>query len=140
MKVALKRVDSDFHFEASGGSSVAVHIDASEAAGGHNLGARPMELVLMGLGSCSAIDIISILKKQQQQIDDFQISIDATRRDDETPAIFKEVTVTYNVKGNIDETKLKKAIDLSVTKYCSVSKILEMSSAKLQFTYNLNKS
>ncbi len=138
MKVNLKRVDNDFHLEAIGASNVKVNIDAAEAVGGHGLGARPMELILMGLGSCSAIDIISILKKQKQVIEDFQIEIDASRREDETPAIFNEILVTYIFKGDLDETKIQKAIDLSVTKYCSVSKILEKS-AVLKFNYKLNK-
>jgi len=138
MKVQLTRVDNDFHFEAKGASNIKISIDAAEAAGGHNLGARPMELILMGLGSCSAIDIIGILKKQQQEIEDFQIEIDADRRENELPAIFTKITVTYFVKGSVDESKLKKAIDLSVTKYCSVTKILEKT-AELNFTYQLNK-
>lgn len=71
MKVKLNRVDNDFHFEAVGDSGVKVNIDAGISSGGHNLGSRPMELILMSLGSCSAIDIIGILKKQKQEIEDF---------------------------------------------------------------------
>jgi len=79
MEVVLKRLDDDFHFEGMGNSSVPVHIDAAENIGGHNAGARPMELLLMGLGGCMAIDVILILKKQRQSIDDFQIRISGNR-------------------------------------------------------------
>ncbi len=72
MEVILKRIDEDFHFEGMGSSSVPVHIDAAEGIGGHNAGARPMELLLMGIGGCTAIDVILILKKQRQTIEDFQ--------------------------------------------------------------------
>ena len=67
MKVELKRVNDAVHFEASGSESVKVHIDGSEAIGGQGLGVRPMELVLMALGSCSSFDLLSILKKQRQE-------------------------------------------------------------------------
>ena len=63
MKVQLNRVDDAFHFEASGMSGVKVHMDAAEDIGGHNAGSRPMELLLMGLGGCTAIDVVLILKK-----------------------------------------------------------------------------
>jgi putative redox protein len=79
MEVVLKRIDQDFHFEATGSSPVPVHIDAAEGIGGHNAGARPMELLLMGLGGCTAIDVILVLKKQRQIVDDFQIRILGTR-------------------------------------------------------------
>ena len=63
MEVVLNRLDQDFHFEAKGSSPISVHIDAAEGIGGQNAGARPMELLLMGLGGCTAIDVILILKK-----------------------------------------------------------------------------
>ena len=80
MKVELVRVDDDFHFEASGTSEVKNHMDASEDIGGHNLGARPMEMLLMGLGGCTAIDVILVLKKQRQVIEDFRISVEGDRK------------------------------------------------------------
>ena len=68
MEVNLNRVDNDFHFEAAGFSNGFVNIDGSKTIGGHNAGALPMELLLMGLGSCSAMDIISILKKTETTV------------------------------------------------------------------------
>ena len=91
MKVNIKRVDKDFHLQGFGVSNVPVNIDGAESIGGHNLGARPMELMLMALGSCSSMDIISILRKQKLEPEDFQIEIDAKRRENETPAIFEKI-------------------------------------------------
>ena len=79
MEVVLNRLDQDFHFEAKGSSPIPVHIDAAEGIGGHNAGARPMELLLMGLGGCTAIDVILILKKQRQIVEDFQIRVSGDR-------------------------------------------------------------
>ena len=124
MKVELQRVDDAFHFKAVGSAGVAIDIDANAASGGKDAGARPMELLLMGLGSCSAIDIIIILKKQQQQIDDFKIVIDGERYEGETPSVFKSIRVHYILKGKIEPSKVQRAIDLSFEKYCSVAAIL----------------
>jgi uncharacterized OsmC-like protein len=116
-----------------------VNIDASEAIGGSNNGARPMELVLMGLGGCSAIDIISILRKQKQIIEDYEIEINAERYESRTPSIFKKIKVTHILSGEIKEKKLVRAINLSVTKYCSVSHILNPT-AEIEYYYKLNSN
>ena len=138
MKVTIKRVDKDFHMQAVGSTGIPVNIDAGEATGGHNLGARPMELVLMALGSCSSIDIISILRKQKQEIEDFDIELEAKRRENEIPAIFEEIHITFKMRGNLDEEKVKRAIELSVEKYCSVYEMLKDVS-KISYSYELNK-
>lgn len=137
MNVKLKRIDDAFNFEAEGSSPVKVKIDAAEKIGGMNNGARPMELILMGLGGCSAIDIILILKKQKQVIKSYDIEISAERYEDRTPAIFKEIKVEYHFSGQIETKKLERAILLSATKYCSVSEILKPT-AKIEYYYSLN--
>jgi putative redox protein len=124
MRVELKRVDKDFHFEAQGSTGVAVHIDAAASIGGHNAGARPMELLLMGVGSCSAVDIIQILRKQKQDLQDIRIVIEGTRAHGQIPSVFKEINMHFIVIGNVSETKLKRAISLSIEKYCSASAML----------------
>ena len=80
MELNLTRVDQDYHFEARGAANVVINIDGAPEIGGHNAGARPMELMLMGLGGCSAIDVISILKKQRQSIERFDINVKAERQ------------------------------------------------------------
>ena len=141
MEVVLKRIDDDFHFEGMGSSSVPVHIDAAEGIGGHNAGARPMELMLMGLGGCMAIDVILILKKQRQAIDDFQIRISGNREKiegtEKTP--FHEINIQFELKGTIDGNKAIKAIQLSMEKYCSATAQLEPS-ATITHTLVLNSN
>jgi putative redox protein len=141
MEVILKRLDDDFHFEGMGASSVPVHIDAAEGIGGHNAGARPMELLLMGIGGCTAIDVILILKKQRQAIEDFQIRISGTREKiegtEKTP--FREINIQFELKGAIDGNKALKAIQLSMEKYCSATAQLEPS-ATITHTLVLNSN
>ena len=130
MEVVLNRLDQDFHFEAKGSSPIPVHIDASEGIGGHNAGARPMELLLMGLGGCTAIDVILILKKQRQVVEDFQIRVSGDREKiegtEKTP--FRQINIQFELKGQIDGNKALKAIQMSMDKYCSATAQLEPSS------------
>ncbi|MFD2933252.1 OsmC family protein [Spirosoma flavum] len=121
MQVELVRVDNAFHFEGLGTSGVTQHIDAAADIGGHNAGARPMEMLLMGLAGCSAIDVILILQKQKQVIDDFRLKVDGFREKGATPAPFKKIHITYLLKGQLDPAKVKRAIDLSMDKYCSAT-------------------
>lgn len=121
MQVELVRVDDAFHFEAVGTSGVAQHIDGATDIGGHNAGARPMEMLLMGLAGCSAIDIILILNKQRQIIEDFRMKVDGLREKGATPAPFRKIHITYVLKGQLNADKVKRAIDLSMDKYCSAT-------------------
>ena len=130
MEVVLNRLDQDFHFEAKGSSPIPVHIDAAEGIGGHNAGSRPMELLLMGLGGCTAIDVILILKKQRQVVEDFQIRVSGDREKiegtEKTP--FRQINIQFELKGQIDGSKALKAIQMSMDKYCSATAQLEPSS------------
>lgn len=121
MQVELVRVDDAFHFEAVGTSGVTQHIDGATDIGGHNAGARPMEMLLMGLASCSAIDVILILQKQKQVIEDFRMTVDGLRPTGVTPSPFRKIHVSYKLKGQLDEGRVKRAIDLSMDKYCSAT-------------------
>jgi putative redox protein len=136
MKVTLNRIDDAFHFEGKGISDVGIPIDGSTEIGGRNAGARPMELVLMGLGSCGAMDIISILKKQRQDLKDLKINIDSERDYDQTPAVFKEIKVEFIFYGKLEENKVEKAVTLSMEKYCSVSAMLEKT-AKITYSFQI---
>lgn len=124
MQVELNRIDNDFHFSATGSTGIPVHIDAALKIGGHNAGARPMELILMGLAGCSAIDIILILKKQRQVVNDFKILVDGKRRDGKIPDVFEKINLHFILSGTVREDKLARAIDLSMNKYCSVTAML----------------
>lgn len=125
MKITLKRLNDAYHMEATNERGNTVQMDGSPAIGGKDLGARPMEVVLMSLAGCSSIDVISILKKMKQEVTDYDVEVTAERRD-EVPSIFTKIHMKFIVKGNdLDDDKVKRAVQLSAEKYCSVSKILE---------------
>lgn len=127
MKIELVRVDDGFHFEGSGSSDVKVHIDAAPNIGGQNAGVRPMELLLMGLASCSAIDVVLVLKKQRQEIEDFRISVEGEREKepDTERKPFRKIFIHYYLKGNIDPQKVERAVKMSMEKYCSATAQME---------------
>ncbi len=111
--------------EATNETGNSIQMDGSPSIGGQNLGARPMEIVLMSLAGCSSIDVISILKKMKQEVTEYDVEVTAERRD-EVPSIFTKIHMKFLVKGNnLEEDKVKRAVQLSAEKYCSVSKILE---------------
>ncbi len=124
MKISLHRTNDAVHFEGSSGTTdVKIHIDGSPDIGGEGLGARPMELVLMALGSCSALDLVNILKKQRQRIEDIKIDVEGQRRE-AIPNIFTAIHISFYLKGDIDLAKAEKAAELAVKKYCSVHDML----------------
>ena len=130
MSVEMTRVDNAFHFEAIGGDKIVTHIDAAAAIGGSNSGTRPMELILMGLGSCAAIDIILILNKMKQIVTDFRIVIEGNRDAEAVPAPFEAIEVRFILRGpNLVQKKVNQAVQLGMEKYCSVSAMLEKSAA-----------
>jgi putative redox protein len=137
MKIEINRVNDAVHLEAVAPSSIVkVHIDGSPEIGGQGLGVRPMELVLMALGSCSSFDLISILKKQRQDIQDISVSVEADRAD-AVPAVFTAIRMTFNLKGTIDPAKAEKAAELAVKKYCSVHDMLAAGGVKISYTINV---
>ncbi|MFC5283678.1 OsmC family protein [Pedobacter alpinus] len=137
MKIELNRLNDAVHFEAKGSGEVKVHIDGSEAIGGQGLGVRPMELVLMAVGSCSALDLVSILKKQRQEITDFSIDVTGDRRE-EIPTIFTKIHILFKLKGTIDKAKAEKAAELAVKKYCSVHDMLVSGGVEVTYTIEIN--
>ncbi len=139
MRVKVKRIDSDFNFEAKNEDGNAVLIDGSSEIGGHDKGMRPMQLLLAAIGGCSAIDIVSILRKQKQELDSFEIEVDGDREPVgvEGYSLFKTIEVNFILKGNIDKEKAERAVKLSMEKYCSVTKTLEPT-AKITYKVTLN--
>ena len=137
MKVELKRINDAVHFEASGSENVKVQVDGSEAIGGQGLGVRPMELVLMALGSCSSFDLLTILKKQRQDIEDVSVSVEGERTD-AIPALFTKIPMDINLTGNLDKAKAEKAAELAVKKYCSVHDMLAAGGVEITYAVNLN--
>jgi len=136
MKIEISRKDDAFHMEGLGSGPLSVSIDAGKKVGGNNKGVRPMELILMGLGSCSAIDLIAILKKQRQQLDDLKININAKREEENIPAVFTEIHIEYVLTGQFETKKVEHALDLANNKYCSVSKMLE-ETVDISYSYKI---
>lgn len=125
MKITLKRINDDYHFELQNERGHKVYLDSKAEFGGHDLAPSPMELLLMGVAGCSAIDIISILKKQRQNITNYFAEVEGERIPVDEAKPFKSIFVTVFLEGEIDEDKAQKAAQLSFDKYCSVSKTLE---------------
>ncbi|HLG03950.1 MAG TPA: OsmC family protein [Bacteroidia bacterium] len=138
MKVVLNRLDDAFHFEAKNEDGVTMHFDAGPDHGGKNQGVRPMQSLLMALGGCSAIDIILILKKQKQEITSFSMEIDGEREKGKEPALWENAHVIYRLDGKVENEKAKRAVQLSMEKYCSVSQTLEKAGAKITWEIHVN--
>ena len=119
MKVHLNRINNDYLFEAKGASGIPVMID--NKTGDEVKGSSPMELLLMGVGGCSAIDIISILKKQKLEIDSYNVEVEGDRKEVDGAKPFKAMTVNVYLEGDIPPKKALRAAKLSFEKYCSVS-------------------
>ncbi len=135
MKARIKWIENACLIaEADSGHGIV--IDGAPEIGGRNLGIRPMEMMLMGLGGCTAMDVLSILKKQRQQVTQCVIEVEGQRRD-EHPRVFTEIYVHFKVSGhNLKENQVKKAVDLSAEKYCSVSAMLSHT-AKIIHDYEI---
>lgn len=140
MKVEIKRVNKAVHFEGvSPTSPVKVHIDGSPDLGGEGLGARPMELVLMALASCSSLDLVLILKKQKQEIRNFAVTAEGTRRD-AIPHTFTDIHMVFHLSGGVDPAKAEKAAELAVKKYCSVHDMLAAGGVNITYELQLENS
>jgi len=124
VEIQLSRVEGDFGFEAKDANGHVVKLDSNPESGGVNFGVRPMQLLLMGLGGCSGIDIVSILKKQRQVIEGFDMKIEGEREAGVEPSLWKAVNIIFELKGNIDPDKAKRACTLSMDKYCSVAETM----------------
>ena len=138
VKVELERVNGAFGFEAKDANGHIVKIDTSPETGGENFGVRPMQLLLMGLGGCSGIDILSILKKQRQKVTGFRMRIEGEREPGKDPSLWKKVDLVFEMKGEVDKEKAEKAVALSMEKYCSVSETLKRAGATLNWKVVVN--
>lgn len=132
--VELSRVQNDYGFEATDAHGHTVRMDTSPESGGHNFGVRPMQMLLMGLAGCSAIDVISILKKQRQDVKDYKMIVKGEREKGAEPSLWVDIFIEFHIYGNVDEDKAKRAAALSMNKYCSVSETLRRSGTNLQWS------
>ena len=138
IEINLNRIKGDFGFEAKDANGHTVRMDSSDESGGINFGVRPMQMLLMGLGGCSAIDIVMILKKQRQTIDDFSIKITGEREHGKEPSLWSNAKIIFTLKGDIDKEKALRACELSMNKYCSVAETLKRGGTKLTWEVLVN--
>ncbi len=138
MKVRVKWVE-DVAFMGESETGHAVVLDGAPENGGRNIGMRPMEMLLVGMGGCTAFDVVTILKKSRQPIVDCIADITA-ERDDEIPKVFTKIHVHFVVTGNdLNEKQVARAISLSAEKYCSAS-IMLSKSVEITHDFEINRT
>lgn len=137
MKINLTRQNKAFHYEGVNADGLKVQIDGSSTIGGEGKGTRPMELVLMGLAGCASIDLGLILKKQRQELEDYQVEATAERHQDDGKS-FKSIHLHFVLVGDLAEDKVEKAIELTLNKYCSVALSLNKDIA-ISYTYRIRQ-
>jgi len=136
IKVEINRVDQDFNMEATNEAGNKILMDAGPADGGHELGFRPMQLLLAAFGGCSSIDLINILRKQREPLRDLKITVTGEREKGVVPSLYTEVHAHFRLFGNVNKEKAERAVQLSVDKYCSVAKTLEKT-ARVTYSFEI---
>jgi len=138
MKIEVRRQGSGFKLVGTNEQGNQVVMD-NPFTGKAQEGASPMELLLMAIAGCSAIDIIAILEKQKLDLTEFRIEVDADRIPNQSPSFFKDINIKYFVKGDFDGARLEAAAAISLKKYCTVAKIMEKTSS-ITFSTYLNEN
>lgn len=127
MKITIDQLNND-HMEARNEEGGKIRMDGSADIGGLEGGFSPMQLLLAAAGGCSTIDIIGILKKQRQDLKEIKVEVEGDRRKKDTYSEFTTIHLHFILTGELDPSKVERAISLSLEKYCSVSKALEKGS------------
>ena len=136
MHATVKWVDGA-QFIGESGSGHSVVMDGPPDHGGRNLGVRPMEMLLLGLGGCSSFDVMSILTKARQAVTDCRVELEAERAEG-IPSPFTRIHMQFIVTGkDLKETQVKRAVELSATKYCSASIMLEAAGVEITHSYEI---
>ena len=131
--IDIIRQSGDFGFEATDAMGHTIRMDSSPESGGENYGVRPMQVMLMGLGGCSGIDVVGILKKQRQEITYFAMHIEAERETGKEPNLWKTAKIVFTLNASIDEDKAKRAAQLSMDKYCSVAETMRRAGTEISW-------
>lgn len=139
MKARVKWIENAA-FVAESGSSHAIVVDGPPEIGGRNLGPRPMELLLMGVGACSCVDVIHILKKARQDVSDCWVELEAERADTE-PKVFTAIRMKFVVVGRaLADNHVRRAVQLSAEKYCSASIMLGRGGVAIHHEYEIRQA
>ena len=136
MKARIKWVE-DVVFMGESGSGHTIVMDGPEDHGGRNIGARPMETLLIGMGGCASFDVVHILKKSRQDVTDCVTEMDAERSDG-VPSVFTKIHLKFIVRGrNLKEKQVARAVELSAEKYCSASIMLSSGGVEISHSYEV---
>ena len=126
-------------FLVESGSGHAMVVDGPEHIGGRNIGARPMELMLMSVGACSSVDVVYILKKARQPVAGCEVAVKGTRAETE-PAVFTDIHLHFIVSGaGLSEAQVKRAVARSAEKYCSASIMLARAGVNMTHTHEVRE-
>ena len=136
MKAKVRWVD-EVMFLGESGSGHSVLMEGPESSGGHNIGIRPMEMLLIGVGGCSSYDVVSILKKARQNVTGCVTELEAERAD-AVPAVFEKIHLHFRVSGkDLSEKQVAKAVALSAEKYCSATIMLEKRGVQITHDFEI---
>ena len=138
MKAIIKQVDG-LSLVGKGESNHWIPMDGSKSFGGAEAATKPMELILLGLGGCTSMDSLSILRKMRENVLDYSVEIDSERAD-EHPMVFTKIHLKFTYFGrNLNPENVKKAIELSMTRYCSATAMLEKT-AEITYDFEINEA
>ncbi len=136
-RIHLKQIDQDYQFVTTDEAGQQITMDIPVDQGGHGSGVRPMQALLSALGGCSAVDIVMILKKQKETIENFEMIIDGERQVGKEPALWETIHIIFKLKGTMTQERAEKACTLSIDKYCSVAATLRAAGAVITWAVEI---
>jgi putative redox protein len=132
--------EPDYGMTVTDAKGHTIKIDIPADQGGHGNGFRPMQTMLAALCGCSSVDVVSILKKQRQALEDLVIKVDGERQHGVEPALWEKIHLLFQLKGDIDPAKANRAVQLSMEKYCSVAETLRRAGADITWEVMVNET
>ena len=130
--------DNKFGMDIQDADGHVMRMDIPVEQGGSGSGFRPMQSMLAALCGCSSVDVISILEKQRQVLKGLKIETDGSREEGKEPSLWKEIQIVFKLEGEVEASKAKRAVDLSLEKYCSVAETLRRAGATITYSIYLN--
>lgn len=132
--------DPDYGITVTDAKGHTIKIDIPVEQGGNGDGFRPMQTMLAALCGCSSVDVVSILKKQRQQLDDLVIKVDGERQHGVEPSLWEKIHLLFQLKGEVEPAKAVRAVQLSMEKYCSVAETLRRAGATITWEVMINET
>ena len=130
--------DGDFGMDITDSDGHTMRMDIPVSQGGNGSGFRPMQSLLAALCGCSSVDVVSILKKQKQNLEGLEMEVDGEREEGKEPSLWKHIEVRFHIKGDVEPAKGFRAVDLSMKKYCSVAETLRLAGAEVVYRVYVN--